>query len=149
MVDTGFSLEDDRAQVGTRPGATTTLAAEVADVVVAVGGRTWSPCPGWRGLVELRGVVGGRPVHVVVNRMRPTLGWSERDVAGWSAVSPARPGCTSARRPADRRPALVAGRTLAELGDSRSPVRSPRGRRARMGVDGVATPRTAGRGRRR
>ena len=35
-----------------------------------------------RGLVDLREVVGPAPVHVVVNRMRASLGWSEKEVAG-------------------------------------------------------------------
>jgi len=35
-----------------------------------------------RGLVDLRDRCPGTPVRVVVNRMRATLGWSERDIAG-------------------------------------------------------------------
>ena len=35
-----------------------------------------------RGLVDLRERCAGAPVRVVVNRMRPTLGWSERDIVG-------------------------------------------------------------------
>ena len=35
-----------------------------------------------RGLVDLRERRAGAPVRVVVNRMRPTLGWSERDIVG-------------------------------------------------------------------
>ena len=75
-----------------------------------------------RGLVELREVVGDRPLHVVVNRSRGTLGWSEREVAGmvegFARVASLHflPDDTAT---VDR--ALLAGRSLAELGDS--PVR--------------------------
>ena len=51
-----------------------------------------------RGLVELGEVVGPASVRVLVNRMRPTLGWSERDIVamlgGWSR----RRGSTSCPR---------------------------------------------------
>lgn len=155
VVDTGFSLEDDPgSEYGTRPGRNhlTLAALEVADVVVAVGGADPVALSRLaRGLVELREVVGGRPVHVVVNRMRPTLGWSERDVAGMvgSFARPAGLYFLPDDQPTVDR-ALVAGRTLAELGDS--PVARAVARVADglgWGVDGVATPRTAGRGRRR
>ena len=35
-----------------------------------------------RGLVDLRERAGTVPVRVVVNRMRPSIGWSEKDIAG-------------------------------------------------------------------
>ena len=73
-----------------------------------------------RGLVELRDRTGGAPVQVVVNRMRPTLRLVR---AGRSpAWCPGSPGCAGLhflpddRATVDR--ALVAGRTLAEVGDS-------------------------------
>lgn len=62
---------------------------------------------------------GGVPVRVLVNRMRPTLGWSEREIAGMVE------GFARVRGlhflPEDRAAvdaALVAGRGLAEQGGS-------------------------------
>ena len=86
VVDTGFSLEDDPgSDFGSRPGRNqlTLGALEVADEVIVVGGADPVGLSRLgRALVELRDLTGARPVHVVVNRMRPTLGWSERDIAG-------------------------------------------------------------------
>ncbi|MEZ5092117.1 CpaE family protein [Nocardioides sp.] len=126
VVDTGFSLEQEStADFSGRPGrnAMTLAALDAADDVVVVGaadpvGLTRLA----RGLVELREVVGDRPLHVVVNRSRGTLGWSEREVAGmvegFARVASLHflPDDTAT---VDR--ALLAGRSLAELGDS--PVR--------------------------
>ncbi|MDT0184286.1 hypothetical protein Q9S36_29240 [Microbacterium sp. ARD31] len=86
VVDTGFSLEDDGgSDLGGRPGrnALTLAALEHADEVVVVGaadpvGLTRLA----RGLVDLRDRVGAVPVRVVVNRMRGSIGWSEKDIAG-------------------------------------------------------------------
>ncbi len=86
VVDTGFSLEDDPASdLVTRPGrnALTLAALDTADEIVVVGaadpvGLTRLA----RGLVDLRERRTGAPVRVVVNRMRGTLGWSERDITG-------------------------------------------------------------------
>ena len=86
VVDTGFSLEEDASGdlVG-RPGRNqlTLGALEVADEVLVVG--TADPIGLSRlarGLVDLRDRCPGTPVRVVVNRMRSTLGWSERDIVG-------------------------------------------------------------------
>ena len=123
VVDTGFSLEDDPgSDYGTRPGRNqmTLGALDVADEVVVVGNADPVGLARLaRGLAELGELVGHRPVHVVVNRMRPTLGWSERDIAGMLAgfVRPA--GLhflPDDQATVDR--ALVAGRLLSELGDS-------------------------------
>jgi MinD-like ATPase involved in chromosome partitioning or flagellar assembly len=119
VVDTGFSLEEDPAgDYGARPGRNrlTLDALSAADEVVAVG--TADPVGLSRlarGLVELREVLGPVPVRLLVNRMRPTLGWSEQDVA--SMVSGfARPVglhfLPEDREAVDR--ALVTGRTLTE-----------------------------------
>ena len=86
VVDTGFSLEDDPGgDLVTRPARNqlTLGALDVADEVVVVGsadpvGLTRLA----RGLVELRERRPGVPLRVVVNRMRPGLGWSERDIVG-------------------------------------------------------------------
>jgi MinD-like ATPase involved in chromosome partitioning or flagellar assembly len=119
VVDTGFSLEEDPAtDYGSRPGRNqlTVEALTAADEVVAVG--TADPVGLSRlarGLAELREVAGPVPVRLVVNRMRSTLGWAERDVA--SMVSGfARPVglhfLPEDQEAVDR--ALVTGRTLTE-----------------------------------
>jgi MinD-like ATPase involved in chromosome partitioning or flagellar assembly len=83
VVDTGFSLEDDGADALGRTGRNqlTLDALAVADEVVVVG----APDPVGlarlaRGLVDLRQRT-ARPPYVVVNRMRASLGWTEREVA--------------------------------------------------------------------
>lgn len=123
VVDTGFSLEDEGVpELGTRPGRNqmTLGALEVADEVVVVGSADPVGLSRLaRGLVELRDVTAGRPVHVVVNRMRATLGWSERDVAGMVSGFARLAGLhflPEDQATVDR--ALVAGRTLVEVGDS-------------------------------
>jgi MinD-like ATPase involved in chromosome partitioning or flagellar assembly len=86
VVDTGFSLEDDPSpDLVARPGRNqlTLGALDVADEVLVVG----TPDPVGlsrlaRGLVDLRELRAGAAVRVVVNRMRPTVGWSERDIVG-------------------------------------------------------------------
>ena len=123
VVDTGFSLESDPAgDLGGRPGRNqlTLGALEVADDVVVVGAADPVGLSRLaRGLVDLREVLGDRPVHVVVNRMRPTLGWSEKEVAGMVAGFARLAGLAflpDDRTSVDR--ALVAGRTLVESGES-------------------------------
>src|SRR5690606_34947631 len=72
-----------------------------------------------RGLVELTEVTGARTFTVVVNRMRASLGWSEREVAamvsGFADIASLH-FLPEDRAATDR--ALVAGRTLTETGDS-------------------------------
>ena len=126
VVDAGFGLEDDPAvDHGARPGRhhVTRSALSVADEVLVVG----TPDPVGlsrlaRALVELRETAGSVPARVVVNRMRPSLGWSERDVIDM-VTGFARPvglhflpedGLTVDR-------ALVTGRTLADT-DPDSPL---------------------------
>jgi MinD-like ATPase involved in chromosome partitioning or flagellar assembly len=123
VVDTGFSLEDDTASdVGGRPGrnALTLAALEQADEVVVVGsadpvGLTRLA----RGLVDLRDRTAGTPVRVVVNRMRSSIGWSEKEIAGMVEGFSRVAGLHFL--PEDRSgidQALVSGRPLADLGDS-------------------------------
>ncbi|SFB77106.1 MinD-like ATPase involved in chromosome partitioning or flagellar assembly [Nocardioides terrae] len=84
VVDTGFSIEDDGAQsLGRTTRNQLTLdALEAADALVVVGGPDPVGLPRLaRALVDLRERT-PLPAHVVVNRMRPTLGWSERDITG-------------------------------------------------------------------
>jgi hypothetical protein len=112
-----------------------------------------------RGLVDLREVIADVPLRVVVNRMRPSLGWSEKDVAGMVEGFARLVGLhflPDDRPTVDR--ALVAGRTLAEVGDSMvgravadlvdavapSTAAATAGRRGRR-----VKPRRAGRARRR
>jgi MinD-like ATPase involved in chromosome partitioning or flagellar assembly len=161
VVDTGFSLEDDPAtDLVTRPGRNTlTLAAlDAADEVVVVGaadpvGLTRLA----RGLVDLRERRTHGPVRVVVNRMRTTLGWSERDIVGMVEGFARLTGVhflPDDRATADR--ALVSGSGVAGPGDTalgravtalaEAVVPSPapaRERRSRLRT------RTAGRARRR
>ena len=123
VVDTGFSVEDDPgAEYGSRPGRNqlTLGALDVADQVVVVGGADPVGLSRLaRALVELRELDSGRAVHVVVNRMRPTLGWSERDIAemvtGFARIAGLH-FLPEDQVTTDR--ALVAGRTLPEVGDS-------------------------------
>uniref|UniRef100_UPI003137F4C9 hypothetical protein n=1 Tax=Nocardioides psychrotolerans TaxID=1005945 RepID=UPI003137F4C9 len=70
-------------------------------------------------LVDLRDLTGGAPVRVVVNRMRASLGWSEKDIAGMVGGFARLSGLhflPDDRAVVDK--ALVAGRTLVETGDS-------------------------------
>ena len=152
VVDTGFSLEEDPgSEFGSRPGRNqmTLGALEVADDVVVVGSADPVGLSRLaRALVELRDLMGGRPARVVVNRIRPTLGWSEKELAGMVAGFTRPAGLhflPDDRATVDR--ALVAGRTLAEAGDS------PLTRAVASVVDGLApgtgAPPAAARGRRR
>lgn len=121
IVDTGFSLEEEPLPNAGRPGRNqlTTEAIDVADDVLVIG----RPDPVGlsrlaRGLVEVGERRPGRPVQVVVNRMRSTLGWSEREVVAMISGF-ARPSgvhfLPDDQAAVDR--AAVAGRSLGEGGD--------------------------------
>jgi MinD-like ATPase involved in chromosome partitioning or flagellar assembly len=124
VIDTGFSLEEDPgSDFGSRPGRNTMSrgAIEVADEVVVVGAADPVGLARLaRALVELRDTRADAPVRVVVNRMRGSLGWPERDIAGMvegfarvesiTFVPDDQPG-------ADR--ALAGGRLLTESGESK------------------------------
>ena len=123
VVDTGFSLETDPAgDLSGRPGRNqlTLGTLEVADEIVVVGAADPVGLSRLaRGLGDLSEVVGPTPVHVVVNRMRSTLGWSEKEVAGMVSGFARLAGLyflPEDRAGVDR--ALVAGRTLVETGES-------------------------------
>jgi MinD-like ATPase involved in chromosome partitioning or flagellar assembly len=123
VVDTGFSLEDDPgSDLVTRPGRNqlTLGALDVADEVVVVGAADPVGLARLaRGLVELRERRGGAPVRVVVNRMRSTLSWSERDIVGMVEGFSRIVGVhflPDDRATADR--ALTTGTSVAELGDT-------------------------------
>jgi MinD-like ATPase involved in chromosome partitioning or flagellar assembly len=126
VVDAGFGLEDDAAgDYASRPGRAhvTRSAVSAADEVLVVG----TPDPVGlsrlaRALVELRETTGSVPTRVVVNRMRPSLGWSERDVA--DIVTAFARSVSLHFLPEDQVTvdrALVTGRTLAEI-DPDSPL---------------------------
>jgi MinD-like ATPase involved in chromosome partitioning or flagellar assembly len=125
VVDTGFSLEEDLGEHGARPGRNllTTEALAAADEVLVVG--TADPVGLSRlvrALVDLREAIGPVPARLVVNRMRPTLGWSEQDVASMVAGFGRPVGLhflPEDREAVDR--ALVTGRTLTETAPD-SPV---------------------------
>jgi MinD-like ATPase involved in chromosome partitioning or flagellar assembly len=119
VVDCGFGLEDPDLPSSRDRISLDVLAA--ADEIVVVGAAEPTGLSRLaRGLVELRDVAGAVPVRVVVNRMRPTLGWRERDIVGM-VEGYARPVgvhfLPEDRTTLDR--ALVTGRSLTELGDSR------------------------------
>jgi MinD-like ATPase involved in chromosome partitioning or flagellar assembly len=151
VVDTGFSLETDPgAELGARPSRNllTVAAVAAADEVVVVGSADPVGLSRLaRALVDVRDVTSGAPVRVVVNRMRPSLGWSEKDIAGMVEGFTRLVGLhflPDDRATVDR--ALVAGRTLAEVGDS------PLGRAVSDVVDALApgtVVESSGRGRRR
>jgi MinD-like ATPase involved in chromosome partitioning or flagellar assembly len=116
VLDTGFSLEED--DLTGRPGRhqLTLGALAVADEVLVVG--TADPIGLSRlarALVDLRERQPVTPTRVVVNRMRPTIGWTERDI-GQMLADFARPVgmhfLPEDRATVDR--ALVTGRTLLE-----------------------------------
>lgn len=122
VLDTGFCLEEDpRAELNGRGGRNqlTLAALAAADEVVVVGSADPVGLSRLaRGLVEVR-EVGVTDVRVVVNRMRSTLGWSERDLAGMVEGITRLTGLhflPEDRAVVDR--ALVAGKTVIELGDS-------------------------------
>jgi MinD-like ATPase involved in chromosome partitioning or flagellar assembly len=120
VVDTGFSLEDD-ADLG-RPLSRNQLtldAVATADEVVVVGSAEPTGLARLaRTLVEIRDTTPA-PVRVVVNRMRDSLGWSRRDIVGMveGYVRPTGVHFLPEDR-ATTDKALVAGKSVVELGDS-------------------------------
>ena len=82
-----------------------------------------------RTLVELRDSTRA-PVTVVVNRMRDSLGWSRRDIVGMveGYIRPAGVHFLPEDRPTTDK-ALVAGKSVVELGDSAAAPRARRGPR--------------------
>ncbi|QIG44220.1 hypothetical protein G5V58_16855 [Nocardioides anomalus] len=116
VLDAGPGLDEDDLTGRPSRGAITRAALEVADEIVAVG--TADPVGLSRlarALTDLRAQHPVTPVRVVVNRMRPTLGWSERDVAAMLADftrAVAIHFLPEDRATVDR--ALVTGRTVQE-----------------------------------
>ncbi len=123
VVDCGFCLEDDHGPAptgGVGRNQLTLDALAAADEVLVVGAADPVGLSRLaRALMELREVAGPARVRVVVNRMRDSLGWRERDILGMVEGYAAPVGIhllPDDRVAIDR--ALVAGRCLAETGDS-------------------------------
>lgn len=122
VVDAGFGL-DTRAAEG-RPSAPSRDRLSMAvlehadDLVVVAAADPVGLTRLARSLLDLRTVRPAGPELVVVNRMRPGLGWAERDVV--DMVARVAPDAHVAFLPEDRAAAdraLVGGRTLVESGD--------------------------------
>ncbi|MGZ8743192.1 MAG: AAA family ATPase [Nocardioides sp.] len=146
VVDVGFSLEHDAADpFGTAPqrNQTTLAALERADRLLVVGAADPVGLARLaRGLVDVHDRFPGSPAHVVVNRNRPTLGWSEAEVRGMVEGFVGPVGVTflpEDRATADR--SLMSGRSVVELGDS--PLRKGVAELADA-LDGRAVPSPAG-----
>ncbi|WP_370288718.1 CpaE family protein [Nocardioides sp.] len=123
VLDTGFTIEQDLAVDLGRPGRNdlTREALELADDVVVVGSADPVGLARLvRALDEVREIASS-PL-VVVNRMRPTLGWRERDVVAMLEGFAGRHGLAAVHFLPDDQAAVdraaVAGRLLAETGDS-------------------------------
>jgi MinD-like ATPase involved in chromosome partitioning or flagellar assembly len=146
VVDVGFSLENDAADpFGTAPqrNQTTLAALERADRLLVVGAADPVGLARLaRGLVDVHDRFPGCSVHVVVNRNRPTLGWSEAEVRGMVEGFVGPVGVSflpEDRATADR--CLMTGRSVVELGES------PLGRAVAEladALDGRAGPSPAG-----
>lgn len=123
VVDVGFSLEQDAADpFGSAPqrNGMTLAALERADRVLVVGAADPVGLARLaRGLVDLHDRFPRTPVHVTVNRNRPSLGWSEAEVRGMveGFVGPVGVSFLPEDRAAADR-SLMAGRSLVELADS-------------------------------
>lgn len=116
VVDTGFSIEDERSD---RDRMTLEALARADEIVVVGSADPVGLTRLARGLVDLREVEPHPPVQVVVNRMRPSLGWNAADIVGM-VEGYLRPRgvhlVPESREQLDR--AVVAGRTLLEQGDT-------------------------------
>lgn len=123
VVDTGFSLEaDPAADLGARAerNGLTREALEAADEVVVVGSADPVGLARLaRAVTDAHELAGAPRLRLVVNRMRPTLGWREADVAAMLGGFGRHAGVhfLPDDQPAVDR-ALVAGRTLVESGES-------------------------------
>lgn len=124
VLDTAFSLEED-VNVSFGSGAPqrngmTLAALEQADEVVVVGSADPVGLARLaRGMVELLEAVPGCSLRVAVNRTRASLGWGEKEVRAMieGFVTPQSMHFLPEDRVAADR-ALMAGRSLVELGDS-------------------------------
>ena len=122
VVDLGFSLEEDGDPFAAAPrrNGMTLQALEEADELVVVGAADPVGLARLaRGLAEVAERWPDLPTVVVVNRVRPSLGWAEQDVRGM--VEGFHRSARVRFVPEDRETgdrALMAGRSAVELGDS-------------------------------
>lgn len=123
VIDTGFSLEHDpAADFGARAqrNGLTIEALEAADDIVVVGSADPVGLARLaRAVAEAHDALAGPRLRLVVNRMRPTLGWREVDVSAMLGGFGTNVGVhflPDDQAAVDR--ALVAGRTLLEGGES-------------------------------
>ncbi|HWJ82019.1 MAG TPA: hypothetical protein VNS55_07270 [Nocardioides sp.] len=123
VVDTGFSVEHDPvAELGSRPqrNGLTIEALQAADTVVLVGAADPVGLARLaRAVTEVHELLDDPVLRVVVNRMRPSLGWRQADVVAMlRGFGP----CAGVHFLPDDQGAvdraLVAGRTLLEAGES-------------------------------
>jgi MinD-like ATPase involved in chromosome partitioning or flagellar assembly len=124
VLDAGFSLESDPVPAfggaGPQRNEMTVASLQRADEVVVVGAADPIGLARLaRGLVELHELLPALRPRVVVNRTRTTLGWSDREIRGMveGFVRPVDVHFLPEDRAAADR-ALMAGRSLAESGDS-------------------------------
>lgn len=118
FVDTGFSLEDDRGPVGRNQ--LTLDAVDLADTLLVVGSADPTGLTRLaRAAVEARERRPDVDLHVVVNRMRDSLGWAPTDIVamieGYVRDVPVH---FLGEDQAALDKALVAGRSLPETGES-------------------------------
>ncbi|MFC5727984.1 AAA family ATPase [Nocardioides vastitatis] len=122
VIDTGFSIEGDLAADLGRPerNGMTREALEVADEIVVVGSADPVGLARLaRAIADAHELLDAPPLRVVVNRMRPTLGWREADVVAMLSDFGESRGVhflPDDQAAVDR--ALVAGRLLVESGES-------------------------------
>ena len=122
VVDTGFSLEDEPGREYAARRAATSHPRRDRRRRRAGRGRVGRPdgaVAAGAGPGRPTRATGGVPARVVVNRMRPTLGWSEKDIAAMVsgfARSSGLPFLPEDRPAVDR--ALISGRMLVETGES-------------------------------
>jgi MinD-like ATPase involved in chromosome partitioning or flagellar assembly len=124
VLDVGFSLEgeppDPFGPTALQRNLMTLASLAAADEVLVVGAADPVGLARLaRGLVALREVVPGVRPRVVVNRTRPSLGWSDREIRGMveGFVTPVDVHfLPDDRAAADR--ALMAGQSLVESGES-------------------------------
>ena len=123
VVDTGFGLPvtaaDPFTTAPSRDDSTATALAQADHVLVVGSADPVGLTRLARSIRELGDVRPDGPSHVVVNRMRPTLGWSAAEVV--DLVARVAPTAGVSMLPEDRAGAdraLVSGRTLLESGDS-------------------------------
>lgn len=149
VLDTGFCLEEDPAlDFGPRPGRNhmTLAGLAAADAVLVVGSADPVGLARLaRAAVELREQAMQATPYVVVNRMRPTLGWSEQEVT--RTLSPYAGPSGLCFLPEDRVAvdrSLVAGRSVVEAAPESPLARALAGLAAALVPTAAPPQRTGG-----